>query len=613
MRKILLFSLLTACALNGFAKPVDELTAKKVGYNFLRGESVQGLSNAGQLELVHTSASADGKVKYFYVFNLNRTGFVMVSADDQVVPVFAYSNDGGFDPTNIPDATKTWLANYASEIAFVIEKNFPATAEISEKWAALVSGEDPTTGNKTTAFTTVPRLLTTTWNQNPYYNELCPFDATENKLVPSGCVATAMTQIMKYWNWPAHGSGMHSYNHPDYGTQSADFGATTYSWNSMPNTIGSSNNAVATLTYQAGVAVNMNYGPEGSGAVVIDAMSSQSAESALRTYFGYDPNLSGIYRNGTASWISTLKNELNEARPVLYAGFGSAGGHAWVADGYDKNDYFHINWGWGGSSDGYFSVDAMNPPALGAGGGSGGFNNTQHAIIGIKPPASAFATPDQYEMNNFETAYYSLPVSFNGNTAKIVTTGSNFHITNDNDYYAIFLPIGDNYTMTARLQDAGSSTNGNTYSVDAKLGIKEPAGANWTAYYGTEVPGVRTYNGGGTVLFRVASQTAAAMGDYQLEIDVTRTTTGVQELSDAARMISVYPNPATDKINIDLAKTSGKVAISIIDLQGRSVYEASHEGNQLVTIPVGAISNGMYFVRVQSEQGTITEKISINR
>src|SRR5688500_2586504 len=126
MRKFLLFSFLTACALNGYAKPVDEITARKVGFNFLRGESLESLTSAGQLELVHTSASADGAVKYFYVFNLNRVGFVMVSADDQVAPVFAYSNDGGFDPNNIPDAAKTWLNNYASEIAFVIDKDFPA-------------------------------------------------------------------------------------------------------------------------------------------------------------------------------------------------------------------------------------------------------------------------------------------------------------------------------------------------------------------------------------------------------------------------------------------------------------------------------------------------------
>jgi hypothetical protein len=422
-----------------------------------------------------------------------------------------------------------------------------------------------------------------------------------------------MTQIMKYWNWPAQGSGSHAYTHPDYGMQSANFGSTTYQWNSMPNTIGAANNAVATLTYHAGVAVEMNYGPSGSGAYVTDAMSSQSAESALRNYFEYDQNLQGIQRSGTSGWISTLKTELNESRPVLYAGFGSGGGHAWVADGYDKNSFFHINWGWGGSSDGYFAVDAMNPPSLGAGGGSGGFNNGQHAIIGIKPPANAMGTPDQYEMNNFETAYHSLPVSFNGNTAKVVTTGSTFHTTNDNDYYSVFLPVGDNYTVTVRVNDAAASTDGNSYTVNAKVGVKVPTASNWTGYYDEQLPNTLTINGGGTVLLRTTAFTAADMGNYVLEVNINRIPTGVEDLTDAAKTITVYPNPATDNININLVKTTGKTTVSIIDLQGRAVYEAPYEGSQLVSIPVSSIPNGMYFVRVQSEQGTVTEKISINR
>lgn len=616
MRKIFLFSFLTALALQGYAKPVDEATARKVGFNFLRDAALEGLSTAGQLELAHTSASADGKVKYFYVFNLNRAGFVMVSADDQVEPVFAYSNEGDFNPNNVPDAAKTWLENYANEIAYVIEKNFPATIEISEKWNALKTGDGPTTGNKTTAFTIVSPMLTTKWNQSPYVNEFCPYDANANKLAPTGCVATALAQIMKYWNWPAQGTGDHTYYHSTYGNQSADFGNTNYQWNSMPNSIGSSNTAVATLMYHAGVAVNMGYGPNSSGAYVVDAMSPhpQSAENALRTYFGFDQSLYAIFRNGgtTQDWINALKDELNEGRPVMYAGFGS-GGHVWIADGYDKNSYFHINWGWGGSSDGYFSVSAMNPPSLGIGGGSGGFNSGQHAIVGIKPPASAMGTPDQYEMNNFETAHHNLPVSFNGNTTSIVTTGSTFHTTNDVDYYSIFLPIGDNYTVTARVHDAAASGNGSTYTVNAKVGVKVPVATNFTGYYDEQIPTTLTINGGGTVIFRTTAFTAADMGSYVLDITVNRTPTNVDELSDAAKAITVYPNPATDKINIDLAKTAGAASVSIIDLQGRAVYQASHEGSQLVTIPVGAIANGMYFVRVESEQGTVTEKISINR
>lgn len=228
-------------------------------------------------------------------------------------------------------------------------------------------------------------LMTTKWNQSPYYNALCPANSV------TGCVATAMAQIMKYWNYPAKGTGFHSYNHPTYGTLSANFGGTTYQWSSMPNTVNSANNAVATLMYHCGVSVNMDYSPQSSGAYVIqDSPTPQAcSEYALKTYFGYRSTLQGVQRNNynQTQWINLLKIELNAGRPVLYAGFGSGGGHAFVCDGYDNNNFFHFNWGWGGSSDGYFQTSALNPGSLGTGGGSGGFNSDQQVVIGIQPPS----------------------------------------------------------------------------------------------------------------------------------------------------------------------------------------------------------------------------------
>jgi len=225
--------------------------------------------------------------------------------------------------------------------------------------------------------------MTTTWSQSPYYNALCPGGSV------SGCVATAMAQIMKYWNYPAQGSGFHSYNHPNYGTLSANFGGTTYQWSSMPNSVNSSNNAVATLMYHCGVSVDMNYSPNLSGAYVVSSASpvQHCSEYAFKTYFGYESSLQGVERRhySTSQWVQLLKAELNASRPVLYAGFGTGGGHAFVCDGFN-GDYFHMNWGWGGLYDGYFLVDALNPDGTGTGGGTGGYNSGQQAVIGVKPP-----------------------------------------------------------------------------------------------------------------------------------------------------------------------------------------------------------------------------------
>ena len=154
-----------------------------------------------------------------------------------------------------------------------------------------------------------------------------------------------MAQIMKFWNYPETGSGFHSYNHPAYGTLSANFGSTTYQWSLMPNVVSSSNSAVATLMYHCGVSVNMVYdiaAKGGSSAQTLDVAA------ALKTYFGYSSTVEGKYRKDytDAQWIDLLKTELNAGRPVQYAGTGSSGGHSFVCDGYNSNDFFHMNWGW---------------------------------------------------------------------------------------------------------------------------------------------------------------------------------------------------------------------------------------------------------------------------
>jgi len=258
------------------------------------------------------------------------------------------------------------------------------------------------------AASAVAPLISTKWDQSPYYNLLCPFDNTKAERTVTGCVATAMAQVMKFWNYPATGTGFHSYNHSAYGTLSANFGSTTYSWTEMPNQLTSSSttaqkNAVATLMYNCGVSVDMDYGVSstgGSSAYVISSASvgTYCTEHALKTYFGYKSTLQGIKKASysNANWITLLKNELNASRPIVYAGFGD-GGHCFVCDGYDNNDYFHFNWGWAGQNDGYFALSALNPGSGGAGGGSYEFTNGQQALIGIEPANNGTA-PQTYDL-----------------------------------------------------------------------------------------------------------------------------------------------------------------------------------------------------------------------
>jgi hypothetical protein len=392
-----------------FGKPVDENRAKTVGLYFLQNKTnSQLLKSATNLQLAYKVTATIGDAleerTMFYVFNVDNVGFVIVSGDDTVIPILGYSDQGIFNSNNMSPAFQKWLEGYKNEIIYVIRYDIKATEDINKQWSLQITNKN---SNSTFSTNAVAPLIQTHWDQSPYYNALCPFDNTSSQRTVTGCPATAMAQIMKFWNYPTTGTGWHDYQTTKYGKLFASFGNTTYQWSSMPNQLNSSStsvqiNAVATLMYHCGVAVEMNYGVAatgGSSSYVINAYSpsvNQTCENAFKTYFGYNAStLQGVKRvNYTDSnWINLLKNELDLGRPIQYAGFGS-GGHTWVCDGYDNNNYFHMNWGWGNfypsnNQDGNFILNALNPGALGTGGGSGGFNSGQQALIGIQPPTSA--------------------------------------------------------------------------------------------------------------------------------------------------------------------------------------------------------------------------------
>jgi hypothetical protein len=383
-KSVKLTCILLVICLIASAKEVDLNTASIVAKNFYyqnvgitNGISYQNINPSMVYECTYKTESSNFKETepLYFIFNVNEnTGFVIVSGDDIVVPVLGYSNEGTYEHNNQPPAFRKWMEGYKAQIIFAKKQNLAQTKEITQEWNNLITNQANTYLRGTNSVT---ELLSTTWNQSPYYNSLCPGGSV------TGCVATAMAQIMKFWNYPSHGYGIHSYNEDDYGTLTANFGATTYNWTSMPNTVTSSNSSVATLMYHCGVSVDMNYSPTFSGAWVISDNpkdKEKCAEYALKTYFGYKSSLSGKQKSNytEAQWISLLKTELDASRPIIYAGWESGGGgHCFISDGYDINNKFHFNWGWGGSSDGYFYVSNLNPSIL--------YPINQQALIGIEP------------------------------------------------------------------------------------------------------------------------------------------------------------------------------------------------------------------------------------
>ena len=246
-----------------------------------------------------------------------------------------------------------------------------------EAWTSLRNGDGlPQRNNRS-----VDALVSTRWGQRSPYNALCPSECV------TGCVATAMAQLMKFWEYPNRGTGSYSYYHSTYGQQSANFGVTTYDWDNMPIKANSSSpepvvNALSTLMYHCGVSVDMNYGPEASSA------SAMVVANALTSYFRYASSASFElqYDYSDEGWKSMLRGEFDAGRPVFYGGQSDRGGHAFICDGYDNMGLFHFNWGWNGRDDGYFQIGALNTY-------QGPFNVLNYSIVGIQPPSFAIAAP----------------------------------------------------------------------------------------------------------------------------------------------------------------------------------------------------------------------------
>jgi len=355
----------------------------------------RGLSGGGGL--AKPSASPDGReAALFYVFNVAQgadSGFVIVAGDDVLRPVLGYSDNGGFDENNMPPNFAYWMDYLQRQAAYALEQGAEQSEAVRQEWDNYISGGVHNMSMaKSSATTAVSPLIQTTWNQRAPYNDMCPtpnYPSASGTRMPTGCVATAMAQIMKFHRYPTQNYTVSK----AYTTKSLkiDMPAEVlggYEWSSMVNSYASSStaaqkNAVATLMYHAGLSVKMDYNTDGSGAYDMDV------PMALTEYFGYDESIQLKSRDtyDDVSWENMLKEQLNAGLPMYYSG-GTAGtttGHAFVCDGYDASGKFHFNWGWGGTYNGYFVTTALNPGTGGTGAGTGTYNDDQKIVINIKP------------------------------------------------------------------------------------------------------------------------------------------------------------------------------------------------------------------------------------
>lgn len=302
----------------------------------------------------------------YYAFNLEQ-GYVIVSGDDEMTELVGYAENGFFDAENVPPQMQLWLDGYAEYVATVQSGKAKARKILLSDSPSVV----------------VEPLVTTKWNQDAPFNNFAPEYTDDNnntQRCATGCAATAMAQIMKFHNWPEQGVGHYSYEHQSFGTISSNFSEHVYDWTNMIDRYNNGEysnvqaDAVALLMKDCGVSLNMNYGP-------VSGASIYSYTPAFKNYFRYSSRT--VNRSGceTAEFTKIIADELQEGRPIIYCGTGEDGGHAFVVDGYDTNYFLHVNWGWGGYSDGYFDMNYMDPAGLGIGGGSGAFKWNQGIVL----------------------------------------------------------------------------------------------------------------------------------------------------------------------------------------------------------------------------------------
>lgn len=381
------------------AGDIDKTKARQVAAYFLASQFGDKAITSQNLDQVYEFRNETRDITALYVFNTaDKRGFVIVSGSDCADPIIAYSTEGAFDPNNIPPNMMWWLNEQAGPIIYAQNNSIEATSQNLDAWNELTEERLPYFGQDSKAIT---RLLTSKWDQSPLYNAMCPYDAGGQCV--TGCVATAMAQIIYYWKYPVNPKGYKGYAWGGTAIE-VNFAEVSYNYDLMvdelkPNTPTEQINEVAKLSYHCGVSVAMNYGSGSSGA------SSNDVPDAMRKYFKYVKDslqlidrTSAEYYNANnrtnpnakdTNWVIAIKDQILKKRPVYYSGYAPGSGtharHAFVCDGWNSvAGTLHFNWGWGGSGDCWCNVYRSNLNAPGY-----VFTDEHKAILGITPPADS--------------------------------------------------------------------------------------------------------------------------------------------------------------------------------------------------------------------------------
>ncbi|MCL2042307.1 MAG: C10 family peptidase [Bacteroidales bacterium] len=689
--------------------------AAKVATNFLSGVVMSdGLTRAAMISETFNIQKEGATV--LYVFNFEKGGYVIVSAEDHFTPILGYSPDGYYEEGNMPDAFKDLLVEFSDMITFIQERNIAAQPEYTEKWERYASDNPMDRG--ITEVKVAP--MTALWNQDYPYNYYAPTaDGGPGGRAYAGCVATAMSMVMYYWRWPWQGTGTKTYkpskcaHGTDFEPIGANFEDTYYDYNGMFGTpeINANNylyEPIALLQYHAGIAVSMQYCKDGSGA------QSAAVPSAIKNYFKYDQSAQFVQKGNatTAQWAARLKEQLDAGQPTYNSGYSykDGSGHAFCCDGYDSNDMFHYNFGWSGSANGYFVAD--KPDEFTTSGGAvvnfipdrskgypvdcngswtlpylkGMLTDGSEPIANYKKGVTATwlfdpeSTGTEVESFTFtcnkidlasgdylriyDGADESAPLlgEYSGNepfaavkttsgkilvkftSSALSATGKGFLITytatekqhckDDIELYDAAgiisdgSPEGVNYANGASckwLITPDGITDPDTEITLEFLRLDTEEGKDEIKFYNNvnAVP-LGTFSGTPDILPKVVAKAPkgvtvifssnAFINGKGFEIKYSTNPVSIREVENI-NDLSVYPNPASDKLNIKFnTATADDFNITVYNVTGQAVYKETLNnfiGSYYNEISVNDFAQGVYLMQVKSSQGAATRKIVI--
>ena len=677
--------LIAACFGSLMAGPVDQQKAQKIGAKFLSTTAISQKNADIQLNLVSVAVDLQRGGTDYYVFNVKGgEGFVVIGGDDRVRPILAYSTTGKYNPNDVADGFAFTLAGFQEEIHYIREHNLTATPDIVAEWKRVSETGSLNRGGQTRAV--VGPLCQTIWHQNYPWNSQCPVslpDTLENGgHAFAGCVATAVGQVMKYWEWPAVGTGSHSYTPEGFEPQSANFGETEYHFEQMPLNIDSTSSEeeiyyVAQLLHHIGVAVEMIYGGNGSAAY------NFYIPSALSDYFRYTSdtlifNLGDLYPAWSYTneeWAQMLKDGgLDEHLPIEHNGAddNGAGGHAFVCDGYDENDYFHFNWGWNGHDNAWCPIGALHTTRY-------DFNKGTSFVGHIVPQnGEYFSRPDSVanmqtaELSNYDGVRLSWTNPSNDLNGNALTSITSVTIRRDFEVIAELTNVQVGANMT--YEDNGLEPGLYEYSIF----VTNAAGISRTTYRSVLVGEkcnlvFRLHDNGGdgwkgasisiadSTFNRIAIVTMTEGSDLVVDLPLLKgnlnfiwnhgwyhdleqyDTDGEcsftildpngeelfvsSQLEDGVFMnynnncsgfaidetfsndnVHVYPNPTTGLLNVS---GHGTMCITVSNILGQKLIETTAEDNTVIDL--NRFESGVYLIQFETENGITVQKVNVSK